>query len=124
MRRNDESFLREIRTAVGLHPARDNFIGALLGLAIVAGFGVMTILILAGGGPAKTVYGQVLGFGLVESDYGSRTVARIWVDDREATVGVPSGQACNVGDRVELRRRNALLGYRYGMGFKGCERVR
>lgn len=124
MRRNDERFLRGMRAAVGLHPARDNLVGALLSVAIVAGFGVLMFLLIAGGGPAQTVYGKILGFGLVESDFGSSNVARIWVDDREATVGVPPGQACNVGDRVELRRRNALLGYRYGMGLKGCERVK
>ena len=70
--------------------------------------------------PSTTAYGSVLRFSLRESDEGSFPLARVRVDDRDVVISLPRGTRCNIGDRIELSRRKALLGFGYRLGARAC----
>jgi hypothetical protein len=91
--------------------------GLVLGAALASVLSGLILLFWLWGGPPTQVYGIVQGFGLAESQYGSIPLARVWVDDREATVQIGRAATCLAGDRIKLYRRRALLGYSYSPGL-------
>ncbi|MDB5494653.1 MAG: hypothetical protein JWP86_1990 [Phenylobacterium sp.] len=95
-------------------------LGLLLGILVCIAVGVGLLAYRLGGGPPKRVYGMVVGFGLSESQVGSLPMVRVEVDERQATVRISRAMLCNLGDRIELDRRKAPLGYRYNTTLRGC----
>ena len=111
--RRDNAEIRRLRAAMGVEGPGRRWIGLLLGVLVASAAGALILLTMIGGGPPVIVYGAVQGFGLVETDYGSRPSAQVWVDDRAAQVLITRATTCRVGDRIKLHRRRGLLGYRY-----------
>jgi hypothetical protein len=95
-------------------------LGLVLGAAMAAAIGGALLLLTYGSGPPERVYGMVSGFGLADGNLGSRLVARVEVDDVQASVVLPIGVLCKAGDRIELMRAKALMGNRYQVGVHGC----
>lgn len=107
----------------GLPPTsrRAQWLGLALGIGIAAMFMVVLLAFQLGPrrSPAERVYGQVLTVEVVvRKASGARTMARVRTADGERSVAVPSGRACQPGDRIELWKR----GTTYTSGLGGCAR--
>jgi hypothetical protein len=88
---------------------------------VAAAIALLALALYLSGGPPQRVYGVVTGFGVTEEqDVGTLPLVRVAIDDREATILIPRSMICRLGDRIELDRRKALLGYRYNVSFRGC----
>jgi hypothetical protein len=95
--------------------------GLLLGGLAAAAVSLLAFALFYSGGPPQRVYGVVTGFGVTEEQaVGTMPLVRVAIDDREATVSIPRNMFCRLGDRIELNRRKAILGYRYNASWRGC----
>ncbi len=91
-----------------LHGERLRAAGGLgLGVAVIAGFALLVAWSRGGG----TVTGQVVRFGLRETDLGSVPVAVVQLADRLTTVELARTHNCRIGDSITIhRRRQGVLG--------------
>lgn len=112
--------VRQISAALGAESPHGGALGLLLGIGMCCAFGALLVAFYLSGGPPVRVYGAVLGQHLAETDFGTRVYARVQVDDRQPMVTLPVGVICQRGDRIELNRRKALLGYRYSVRLGGA----
>ena len=55
-------------------------------------------------GSSERVEGRLVDLGMIETEMGSRRVARVQAGERILTVRLPVRHACRIGDRVALRR--------------------
>jgi hypothetical protein len=117
MTRKELAQIRQLTAAIGGESPGSRAVGLLLAVAVASVFAGAALLVRFGGGPPTLVYGTVQGFGLSESQYGSIPLARVWVDDRVATISIGRTATCLAGDRIKLYRRRALLGYSYSPGL-------
>jgi hypothetical protein len=89
-----------------------------VGLITAFGLAVLVGLALPNRGPAIRAYGKVLTVNVSADDSGPSIRARVWTEDGERTLWLPTSWVCWPGDRIELTRR----GKRYTPGVAGCTR--
>lgn len=94
--------------------------GLLIGAAIMLALGGLALAIAT---QETVAYGTIMEFGVGAFRSASTANARVWVDGREAVVGVSQAYGCAVGDRVELRRRRVFVGNTYSLGPRACSRA-
>jgi hypothetical protein len=117
----EAAIIRRLSAAAGVESPHGEALGLVLGIVVCCTLGGLLVAFYMSGGPPVRVYGAVIGQHLAETDFGTRLYARVQVDDRQPLVALPAGIVCQRGDRIELNRRKALLGYRYTVRPAGCD---
>lgn len=67
-------------------------------------------------GEITTVEGELVGMGFHETDQGSIPTGSVRIDDTTVRIALPARLGCQVGDHIQLRRRELRFGYAYGVG--------
>lgn len=121
MKKADERELR--RALAALKGGGESHVGGLwLGIALCAALCGLALAISAPWSAVEPAQGVVVMLGFGEGDSGSRPYANVSVDRGIAKVSLPLGSLCQTGDRIQLERRKAPLGYRYSSALAGCTR--